>query len=141
MTRGDFATKVLKGLGAPVTIHTRRALQAEMQAEGGEAKFNPFNTTLRRQGSTNYNTARVQNYVTAAQGVAATVRTLKEDQPGYARIRRRLRENAPASKILAAIGESSWGTSGTVALEVLDDIKHDRKPNTLAILEAKEIAH
>lgn len=140
MRRGAFAKKLLEGLGAPRTLHTRRALMAEMQAEGGAAKHNPFNTTLPMPNSTDYNEVGVQNYLSAEQGVAATIRTLKENQAGYALIRKLLRDNAPAKAILEAIGNSAWGTDGTLALQVLDDIKHDRKPNTLAELEAREIA-
>jgi hypothetical protein len=140
MLWGEFGRKVTQGLGAAVTLHTRRAWAAEMQAEGGGARFNPFNTTLRMPGSTNYNSVGVQNYVTAAQGVEATVKTLKENGHGYEKIRKLLRANGSAAEILKAIGASDWGTSGTVALAVLEDIQHSRKPNTLAELEAKQIA-
>jgi hypothetical protein len=142
MTRGEFARRVLESakLHAPVTIHTRRALQAEMQAEGGSARFNPFNTTRRLPGSSNYNSVGVQNYASPQQGIEATVLTLMENQPGYARIRKRLRSNASAPEILKAIGESSWGTDGKLALAVLDDIRHDRAPNRLTELEQRRVA-
>lgn len=140
MNRGTFARRVLRGLNAPVTVHTRRALQAQMQTEGGDVRNNPFNTTLHMPGSTRFNSADVQNYPSAEVGIEATVKTLKFRGHGYEKIIKRLRENAPATEILKAVGESDWGTSGGLALEVLDDIKHGRRPNTLEELEARVIA-
>lgn len=140
MKRGQFANKVTTGLGAKVTLHTRRAWQAQMQAEGGSAKNNPFNTTQPMPGATNFNSVGVKNYVSAQQGIEATIKTLKGKGHGYEKILKALRANAPATEIVKAIGESDWGTSGTLAAEVLDDIKHGREPNTLAELEAREIA-
>jgi hypothetical protein len=137
--RGEFAAAVIRELNAPVTLHTRRAMQAEMQAEGGSAINNPFNTTLRLPGSTNYNWVPVQNYLTPAQGVEATVKTLKQRCCGYWRIRQALRANASAGEIVRAFGRSLWGTSLTLVLAVLDDIRHDRSPNTLTALEARYI--
>jgi hypothetical protein len=139
--RGEFTAEVTRELGAPVTLHTRRAMQAELQAEGGGARYNPFNTTLRLPGSTTYNSVGVQNYVDAAQGVEATVKTLKENHgQRYHLIRRRLRANASAGEIVRAFGESAWGTNLTLVLAVLDDIRHSRKPNALAELEARYVA-
>lgn len=140
MTRGQFATKVLKGLGILTpTLHQRRALQAWMQAEGGSARANPFNTTLKTSHSTDYNSVGVQNYLSADEGIVAMVETLKENGHGYPEIRRRLHRNATAGEILSAVGKSDWGTDSKLALAVLDDIKRDRRPNTLSELEAKVI--
>lgn len=138
MTRGDFANQVTKGLGAKVTVHTRRAWQAQMQAEGGSAHFNPFNTTLSMPGATDFNSVHVKNYVSAKQGIEATVKTLKFKGHGYEKIIKLLRENAPATEIVTAIGDSDWGTDSTLVLAVLDDIKHGRQK--LTALEAKVIA-
>lgn len=138
--RGEFAAAVLREMHAPVTLHTRRALQAELQAEGGSARNNPFNTTLRLPGSTSYNWVGVQNYIDPAQGVEATTKTLKQQCCGYWRIRRALRENASARVIVRAFGRSEWGTNLSLVQAVLDDIIHDRSPNTLVALEAKYIA-
>ena len=137
--RGEFTSAVSTELHAPITLHTRRALQAELQAEGGFARNNPFNTTLRLPGSTSYNWVGVQNYVDPAQGVEATVKTLKQRCCGYWRIRQALRENASARTIVRAFGKSEWGTNLSLVEAVLDDIIHDRSPNTLVALEAKYI--
>lgn len=142
MTRGRFANEVTKRLGAKVTLHTRRAWQAQMQAEGGDAKHNPFNTTLRMPGSTDYNKlpngVAVQNYTSAEQGIEATVKTLKENGHGYEEIRKMLRANATAVQIVTAIGRSAWGTDATLALQVLDEIK--RGIQKLETLERKLVA-
>ena len=140
MTRGEFAKRVLKGLNAPVTLHSRRAFQAWMQAEGGDVRNNPMNTTLHMPGSTRFNKADVQNYPSPKVGVEAMVQTLKFKGHGYEKIVKALRENAPATEVIRAIGESDWGTAGGLVSDVLDDVKNGRKPNTLVQLEAREIA-
>lgn len=147
MNRGEFANRVVKGLGATVTLHTRRAMQAQLQTEGGDAKYNPFNTTQKMPNSTRYNSAGVQNYATPQEGIQATVKTLHYKEHGYEKIINYLKANKSAVDICKAIAESDWGTGEAIGandrpliLDVLDDIKHDRKPNTLKELEAKKIA-
>lgn len=53
-----------------------RLLRAWATAEGGNAQWNPLNTTERYKGSWNYNTTGVQNYSKPIFGVMATVATL-----------------------------------------------------------------
>jgi hypothetical protein len=102
-------------------------------------------------GSTDYNSispgVAVQNYVSAKQGVEATIKTLRYPHHGYGKIIRRLRLNASAENICRAIAESDWGTGAALdkddhplILAVLDDIQHSRKPNTLLQLEARTVA-
>lgn len=140
MQRGTFATRIIRGVGAPVTVHTRRAFQAWMQAEGGSVKNNPLNTTLHMPGSTRFNSADVQNYPTPEVGIEAMVRTLKFEGHGYEKIIHAMKTNAPATEIVKAVGESDWGTGGGLIFDVLDDIRHGRDPNTLKQLEAKPVA-
>lgn len=150
MDRGHFAGGVILGLEAEVTLHTRRASQAQLQTEGGSAENNPYNTTLKMPGSTDYNFIRpgiaVQNYVSPKQGQEATIKTFKGKGHGYERIIKLMKQNAPATLICAAIVESDWGTGEAIGeddepliFDVLHDIKHGRDPNTLAKLEAREI--
>src|ERR1044072_4022930 len=141
ITRGKFAAEVTKRLGADVTLHTRRAWAAELQAEGGSARNNPCNTTLNMPGATNYNSIGAKNYPTAEIGIEATVKTLKQQGHGYHKIRKRLRANDSATRIVKGFGESEWGTSLTLVLAVLDDIRNNRTPNTLGQLEARGIAN
>lgn len=53
-----------------------RLLAAWAQAEGGTARYNPLNCTLRLVGSTPYNNAGVQNYFRPTEGCCATGLTL-----------------------------------------------------------------
>lgn len=141
VNRGNFANTLTNRLGAKVTLHTRRAWQAQMQAEGGSALNNPFNTTQTWAGATCYNTYPcVKNYQTAQDGINATVKTLSYPNHGYGYIVKALKNNAPATVIVTRIGESDWGTFGGLALAVLDDIKHNRSPNTLSQLEHTHVA-
>lgn len=137
-TRGEFATELLRRLGAPRTLHTRRALQAWMQAEGGFAKNNPFNTTQRMPNSTTYNWVGVQNYASYKEGVEALVKTFRYKGHGYEYIIQALRRNKSATRILDAVGQSDWGTEGGLAYEVLDDIKDGRQ--SLIDLEHKHVS-
>lgn len=159
MNRGQFAAAVNReiekrsGVKIENTLHVRRADQAQIQTETGPAegaKNNPYNTTLRMPNSRTLagNRAGVQEYATAEEGVIATARTWLGKDHGYEKVRHRKHQNASAWLICVAIIESDWGTGEAfnpqdqhpLILEVLEDIRHGRSPNTLTALEAKEIA-
>jgi hypothetical protein len=72
----NFFKKVLKKLGAPETAGNLIFLKAFRQAEGGKATWNPFNSTQKMDGATNYNDDGVKNYKTQSNGVDATYKTL-----------------------------------------------------------------
>lgn len=126
MTREDFAAAVLEGINAPVSKRNLWALVSWMQAEGGDARWNPLNTTQEMPGATDYNWVGVKNYASFAQGVEATVKTLNFGADrglyGYKPIRRRLRRNAWAYWTLRAVEDSIWGTGG-LALRCLRGVK------------------
>lgn len=79
-----FINAVLLGIGAPPTLANVSSMTDWISHEcvfppdgindGG--KYNPLNTTQVEPGSTTYNSAGVQNYISATQGVNATVQTL-----------------------------------------------------------------
>src|SRR4051794_36629560 len=96
-TRLDFAKALLDRLGLKHTKRRLWALLAWMQAEGGNALFNPLNTTHEMEGATNYNSVGVKNYTSLHQGVVATAKTLnygaRHDLYGYRRIRSALVSN------------------------------------------------
>lgn len=77
-TRHLFVRDLLGTLNAPGTVENAIALVAQCQAEGGNARFNPLNCTVRRPGSTDYNSVPVQNYTSWAQGVEATASMLRQ---------------------------------------------------------------
>lgn len=127
-TRLAFAQALLAEIGAPDTERNRWALVSWMQAEGSAARFNPLATTQDYPGATDFNSVHVKNYVSLADGVAATAKTLNygadRDLYGYRPIRRRLRENAWARNTLKAVEESAWGTGG-LALRCLRTVKRN----------------
>lgn len=138
MTRGAFAAAVMRELGVPRSLHNRRAFMAWYQTEGGEAKFNPANTTEDAPGATIYNWVGVKNYLSAEQGIEASVRTFRGKGHGYERILRCLHTNAPAARTLLAIGASDWGTGGSLAMTIRGELA--RIPAYLQVLERKEIS-
>jgi hypothetical protein len=123
VTRQGFAKRVLNALDMKAEWRREAALLAWMQAEGGDAKNNPLNTTQRMKGSSDYNSVHVQNYPDLETGVTATVKTLRSSGHGYEYIIDRLEHGTPR-EILQAVAASSWGT-GALALEVLPDVKAD----------------
>lgn len=121
-----FYNKILTGIGAPATPENKRFMYAWRAAEGGQAAFNPFNTTQGAPGATNYNTAGVKNYTGEDQGVAATVKTLLNGR--YSEIISALRDGGPGASAAAAqaLARSPWGT-GELVLRVLKG-RGQRKP-------------
>lgn len=111
-----WESQILHGVGAPVTAENVKALHAWLQAEGGSAANNPFNTTQPAQGATSYNSVGVRNYVSPQQGIAATVQTLLNGR--YGNVVAALRHGGSAVKVGEAIAASPWGT-GSGVLRVL----------------------
>lgn len=144
MTRGEythqlFAELTRRGHPVPKTLHTRRASATQMQCEGGEARYNPFNVTLKTRNSWDYNWNGgfpVQSYSTAQEGIEATAQIL--EQENFKRVLGAFQRNESARKIIRIIGESPWGTSQTLMTEVLKWIS--RVPSVLRWLEKKPVS-
>lgn len=128
MTREQWATQFLKGVGAEASKRNLRAVISWIQAEGGTATWNPLNTTKDAAGASDYNWVGVKNYPSAAVGLTATVSTLlygaNKNLYGYKEILTSLKESKPARNTLAAVEASMWGTGG-LALQVLPYVKKD----------------
>lgn len=126
MTRNDWLHKLYDALGVPHTNRNAWAGVSWIRAEGGEANWNPLNTTQKMPGSTDYNSVGVQEYPDFETGLAATVKTITQTNPelGYAEILHHLRRSDPARQTLKAVEASSWGTGG-LALEVLPSVRED----------------
>jgi len=124
VTRAEWAKSFLKWADLPSTKHNLWALVAWESAEGGNAKWNPLNTTQRWTGSTDYNAVGVQNYRTETDGLNATLKTIKQTPSylGYVAIVDALRRDALAHDTLVAVENSAWGTGG-LALRILHDVK------------------
>lgn len=116
----QFGTDLLNMLGAPATDENLRYLAAWSQAEGGDASFNPFNTTEAYSGATNYNSVGVKNYPSYQAGLEATYRTLVDgaQSDGYQRIIDALRRGDSAMSVAQAEASTPWGT-GTLIEQVL----------------------
>ena len=100
-------------------------LEAWHRSEGGSAAFNPFNSTQVMDGSTDYNVNNgfpVQNYGSVAQGIAATVQTLRYDQPGYADIAAGIATN-DVDRALQGLRASPWGSNADLAERVYHELR------------------
>ena len=105
----NFFASLDASLSIPNTPTTLHCWEAWEDVEGGSASFNPFNTTLKLDYSTDYNDAGVQNYPSEAMGLHATVLTLQESH--YAGVLLALREQ-DAIRFGEAVDASPWGTKG-----------------------------
>jgi hypothetical protein len=121
----DFYEKLLKKLSAPVTDENLKFLYAWRQSEGDGGRFNPFNTTLKKPGSTFFNylndkkTLGVQNYNSQEQGLEATYDTLKHKR--YKCIVDGLKNDIGAKEITDRCRPElkTWGTGDLIA-KVID---------------------
>lgn len=112
-----FYAAILRGIGAAASPEALTFFRAWRQAEGGTARYNPFNTTLRVTGSADYNRVGVQHYPSARAGVDATVTTLLNRR--YAALVQAIREGRSARAMADALAASPWGT-GRLAQQILD---------------------
>ena len=110
----DFYKGVLRCVGAEPTKSNMLFMYAWRQSEGGKAKNNPFNTTIKMPGATRVinSSACIKNYSTPEEGIEATCKTLKNgrDKYGYDKIIDGLKNNVGLSKLSDAVINSKWGT-------------------------------
>ena len=122
----SFYKKLLENLGAPVTDENLKFLYAWRQAEGKGGKYNPFNTTWKRPGSTKMNSAGVQNYVSLEDGMIATLKTLRNGF--YDCIVNGLKNDIGAAQIAKCPSLKTWGTGNLVA-KVVKSYESGASPN------------
>ena len=107
---GSWADAFLQVMGAP-RCHANVVVTIAWQAqEGTQADWNPLATTHRMDGSTDFNSAGVQNYRTLAQGLEATKETIENGWStyGYGAVIRSMRDCADPLDTAQAIAASSW---------------------------------
>jgi len=127
----DFYKNILKSIGAPESQSNLKFLYSWRQAEGGTAKFNPFNTTYNLTNDKDmclYNCIKdgkgtkpvdcktcpdgakpgVKSYSTSNFGLEATVLTLKNSK--YFCIVDGLRKEKPPKEIANCDCLETWGT-------------------------------
>lgn len=113
VTPSSFAASVLSRLGIKPTTQNIQDFTAWESQEGGNwannAKYNPLNTTMSEPGAGNTGSqGNIKVYTSWAQGLAATVATLKLS--AYKGIVDALSGNASPSAFSAAVAGSPWGT-------------------------------
>lgn len=123
--RREFYSAVLLQISAPPSNNNAAILATWQRFEGGQALFNPLNTTTPMPGSSRYNSAGVQNYPNEGSGETATARTLLNGH--YPQIVDAFRADTPMAEwygndaIIAEI--NTWGTHGFAAM-----LSHEQPP-------------
>lgn len=97
--------QLLHALGMRVTHRALADLAEWQRREGGTARWNPLNTTQHMPGAGSYNSVGVRDYSSAQQGLAATVRTLRNGH--YSDILHALQTGQPLG---SQAGLKTWGT-------------------------------
>lgn len=108
---GGWQPALLKLLGMPMTRQNLQFLTAWQGHEGGGAAFNPLNTTQHMPGASDYNSVGVRNYPTAAVGLAATARTLRNGY--YPGIMAALKSGNPTWNARLGANLNTWGTGSS----------------------------
>ncbi len=111
---------IVERIGAPWNGSTGRACNIWQRAEGGNARYNPFNTTLYKPGATAYNSFgdhgqyHVWNYPNEMTGINATVQTLL--QHSFAEIVEAFQDGTSGLAVCEGVDASVWGTHGSAKL-------------------------
>jgi peptidoglycan hydrolase CwlO-like protein len=112
ITQVTWAQAFLKSLGVPLTADNVAAIVAWEMAEGGHwyntAYYNPLNTTQSMPGATVFNSVGVKAYMSWAQGLKASVITIRNGY--YGGILDALRRGNDAQAVAGAVAASPWGT-------------------------------
>lgn len=130
----NFYKYVLRCLGAKPTKGNMSFMYAWRQAEGGDAKYNPFNTTIKMRGTTNYNKVGVKNYPTFDSGVNATCKTLKLSH--YDDIVNGLKNDVGLYELSRINSLKKWGT-GELVSKVADSYFRGNTPKPKPIFSGQ----
>lgn len=114
--------RLLRALRAKGNAANRQVLAAQAKVEGGNARFNPCNTTEPWPGSWPYNYTKagkplVRNYATGQDGIRATAATFANGN--YNGILDDFREGDKTAKQIITDNASEWDTWGTGAAKML----------------------
>lgn len=130
-----WVDRVRTGLKIPLNEESRILFTSWGRVEGGNAKWNPLNTTLWVQNYTalpNYNDVGVRNYLYETAGVAATVLTFITRSSGvmlYGKILGELQSANKAADEIVDDCESqfrTWGTDVDLLRQVIADVRAGR---------------
>lgn len=135
-TPPDFDERVLTGIKGIVNPENKLLFESWRRAEGGNAKWNPLNSTLLISGFTlspDYNSIHVRNYAFEFVGIGATIITFaSRNDDGtmkFGGIVSDLQKGVKTANQIASdrrIQFSTWGTDVDLLLEVIDDIRAGR---------------
>jgi hypothetical protein len=135
-TDDSFYKRILTDLGVPTSEGNMMFLKGIRQSEGATARYNPFNTTMKKRGSTCYNILKrdsfggcksgVQNYLSQEDGIDATVETLKLNY--YKDIVNGMRNDVGPTELANRWAASPWGTGGLVK-RVIGSFMKGAKPS------------
>lgn len=111
--------RLLLKLRASHRVSNYKLLHVWRECEGGDASFNPLNTTESWPGATDYNSVGVKNYPTGPDGIQATYLTLVNGH--YPGIVGGLRAGvAPKTIVTKYASEfNTWGTGTECILRSL----------------------
>jgi peptidoglycan hydrolase CwlO-like protein len=107
---GEWAGAFLRTMGVTECHDNLVAVVSWQVAEFTQSAWNPLATTYTMPGSTVYNWAGVQNYVSLAQGLEATKLTIQDgwSSHGYGGIVSALSRCADPMSTAAAVNASDW---------------------------------
>lgn len=125
LTYREFAWRLLRREGWPISPNTVEALVVVFTVEGSHAKYDPEDTELVLPGSTDYNAAGVQNYPSLAEGLEAFADTLTNGY--YPSICAAFAAGAPAETILGCGEWDTWTGTAITGLyaQVLAEVRLD----------------
>ena len=87
-------------------------MKAWRQHEGAKATYNPFNTTQKAAGATNYNSVGVKNFTNRAQGLKATLDTLNNGRYGaIITAIKNIQNDNDINAAMQAVNDSPWGSN------------------------------
>lgn len=130
-----FAQAVIAAAGVAQTGAMVDVFVAVFEGEGTTAAWNPAATELKLPGSTDFNTAGVQNFESMAQGVKATAATLHDGHYGPVLVE--LGQGTDSVAAIRAWAESPWGTFHDAETGLPDP---DRAESVLLTVQANRAA-
>lgn len=109
----EFLKDVLKGLGVSSPNESQiKFMKAWRQHEGAKATYNPFNTTQKAAGATNYNSVGVKNFINRSQGLKATLQTLNNGRYGaIITAIKNIKNDDDINNAMQAVNDSPWGSN------------------------------
>jgi hypothetical protein len=127
---GEWAGMFLRTVGAPACSDNMTVVVAWQVQEFTQAAWNPLATTHRMEGSTDFNSVGVQNFVSLEQGLQATWETIHNgwDIYRYGAIVQELRRCAEPMETATAVNASSWCRgcgNGSYLLGVMPRVEAD----------------